>query len=87
MSKTDKLILKILSGNADNNFPIDELKRLLFILGFLERKGAGSHTLYKKEGLADLINIQNAKGGKAKPYQVRQIREIILKYKLIQDEI
>jgi len=87
MSKTDKLILKVLTGNADNNFPMDELKRLLFILGFLERKGAGSHTLYKKEGITDLINIQNSKGGKAKPYQVRQIREIILKHKLAQDEI
>ena len=87
MSKLDKLLLKILSGNADNNFPIEELKRLLFTLGFLERKGAGSHTLYKKEGLADLINIQHAKGGKAKPYQVKQIREIIIKHKLLRDEI
>lgn len=87
MSKLDKLILKILLGNSDNNFPIDELKKILFQLGFIERKGAGSHTLYKKDGIEELINIQNAKGGKAKPYQVKQIREIIIKYKLIQDEI
>lgn len=87
MSKLDKLILKLLSGNSDNNFPIDELKRLLWQLGFEERKGAGSHTLYKKDGIDILINIQTSKGGKAKPYQIKQIREVIIKYKLIKDEI
>lgn len=49
-------------------------------LGFSERV-RGSHHLFDKEGIAELINIQS-RGGQAKPYQVRQVRNIILKYKL-----
>lgn len=82
MSKIHKLLLKLLSGNADGNFSIEDLKAILFYVGFTERKGAGSHIIYKKEGLDTLINIQKVKGGQAKPYQVKQIRNIILKFKL-----
>ena len=32
-----------------------------------------------------LINIQPLKDGKAKPYQVKQVRNIILRYKLNKD--
>lgn len=83
MSKFEKLILKLLSGHSDNNFSIDELKVILVQLGFYERKGAGSHTLYKKDGIEELNNIQSVKGGQAKAYQVKQIRTIIIKYKLV----
>jgi hypothetical protein len=34
-----------------------------------------------KQGVTEIINIQSA-GSKAKPYQVKQIRSIFLKYKL-----
>jgi hypothetical protein len=39
-----------------------------------------------KEGIVEIINIQPTKGGKTKPYQVKQIRNLFLKYKLHQDE-
>jgi hypothetical protein len=55
-------------------------------LGFEERAGAGSHTLYKKHGLVEMINLQSTKDGKAKPDQVKQVREIILRYKLGRNE-
>lgn len=48
----------MLSGDADNSTPIEELKSLLLQLGFYERKGAGSPILYKKDGIEELINIQ-----------------------------
>jgi hypothetical protein len=51
MSKTDKLILKVLTGNADNNFPMDELKRLLFILGFLKERVQEAIPYTKKKEL------------------------------------
>jgi len=41
----------------------------------------GSHHIYYKEGIVEIINIQ-PKGNKAKDYQVKQVRNIILKYKL-----
>jgi len=49
-------------------------------LGFQERI-KGSHHIFWKEGVAEIINLQPA-GSKAKPYQVKQVRTIILKYKL-----
>jgi predicted RNA binding protein YcfA (HicA-like mRNA interferase family) len=58
------------------------LKTLIIQLGFKERGGAGSHTIYKKEDIPEIINIQTTKDGQAKPYQVKQIREIIIQYKL-----
>jgi len=45
----------------------------------------GSHRIFYKEGVEEIINIQ-PKGGKAKPYQVKQVRQIISKYKLIDNE-
>ncbi len=56
------------------------LRHLLEGLGFQERI-RGSHHIYTKDGLIEIINIQ-PKGSKAKPYQVKQIRNLILKYKL-----
>ncbi len=41
----------------------------------------GSHHIYSKNGVMEIINLQ-AKGSKAKPYQVKQVRNLILKYKL-----
>ncbi len=83
MSKFDKMVLKILSGKSDNNLSLKELKAFLIKLGFEEREAAGSHTIYKKKGIPDAINVQSDKSGNAKPYQVKQIRQIILKYKLV----
>ena len=37
--------------------------------------------MYSKAGVADLINLQRD-GANAKPYQVRQVRNVIVKYKL-----
>ena len=80
MSTFDKLLKKILSGTADKNLSIKYIKSLLKKLGFEEREGTGGHTIYKKPGIPEIINIQSTKDGKAKPYQVKQVRDIIIKY-------
>jgi hypothetical protein len=84
MGKFEKLQLKLLSGNSDNNFSFDDLKSVLFHFDFIERTTGGSHRIFYKDGVEEIINIQ-PKGSKAKPYQVKQVRQIILKYKLIDD--
>jgi len=84
MSKFEKLQLKLLSGNADNNFSFDDLRNILLHFDFIERNTGSSHKVFHKEGIEEIINIQ-PKGNKAKPYQVKQVRLIILKYKLISD--
>lgn len=81
MSKYEKLMLKILAGNSDNNFSFDELRMLLLSLGFVEKMTGGSHRIFHKKGIFEIINIQPI-GNKAKPYQIKQIRNLILKYKL-----
>lgn len=50
-------------------------------LGFAERI-KGDHFIYSRADVAEIINIQPATGGKAKPYQVKQIRGTITKYGL-----
>lgn len=80
MSKFDKLFLQIMSGTQDNNISFGDLQKALTLLGFMVRI-KGDHFIYSKEGIDEIINIQ-PNGNKAKPYQVKQVRNIILKYRL-----
>ena len=80
MTKFDKTLEKVLRGVSDTNIEFDDLRQLLDGLGFQERI-RGSHHIYTKDGVIEIINIQ-PKGSKAKPYQVKQVRTLILKYKL-----
>ncbi|MBE9141521.1 type II toxin-antitoxin system HicA family toxin [Nodosilinea sp. LEGE 07088] len=80
MTQQDKLLLKILRGTSDANIPFEPLCQLLKTLGFEERI-RGSHHIFSKDGIEEILNLQ-PKQGKAKAYQVKQVRTIILKYKL-----
>jgi predicted RNA binding protein YcfA (HicA-like mRNA interferase family) len=79
MSKFDKVIAKILKGFSDKNIDFADLSYLLSKLGFEERI-KGSHHIYTKEGVEEIINIQPTSENKAKPYQVKQIRDLIIQY-------
>ena len=76
----DKLLDRILHGTSDANVPFAELCRLLDRLGFRERI-RGSHHIFTKDGIEEILNLQSKKG-KSKPYQVKQVRHVILKYQL-----
>jgi predicted RNA binding protein YcfA (HicA-like mRNA interferase family) len=80
MSQRDKLLVKILLGTADANIPFEPLCQLLRTLGFDERI-RGSHHIFSQAGIEEILNLQ-PKQGKAKAYQVKQIRNVILKYQL-----
>lgn len=80
MSKFEKIIQKLLSGN-DQNFEFNDLCNLLETLGF-DNRIKGSHHIYFKKGITEIINLQ-PRNKKAKPYQVKQVREILIKYNLI----
>jgi len=80
MSENDRLLLRILRGTSDANIPFDGLCQLLRRLGFVERI-RGSHHIFTKEGVEEILNLQ-PKGRQAKPYQVKQVRRVILKYHL-----
>jgi len=80
MIKHEKLLIQILKGISDANIPFDRLCGLLKHLGFKE-KIKGSHHIFTKEDIEEILNLQ-PKGNKSKPYQVKQVRNVILKYKL-----
>ena len=80
MAKLEKIRDKILRGTSDANIDFEDLRQLLNSLEFYERI-RGSHHIYTKSGVIEIINLQ-PKGSKAKPYQVKQVRNLILKYKL-----
>jgi predicted RNA binding protein YcfA (HicA-like mRNA interferase family) len=83
MGKHDKLLLQILRGASDSNIAFDDLCSLLGHLGF-EQRTRGSHHAFRKSGVAELVNLQRD-GAKAKSYQVRQVRAVVLKYRLGDD--
>ena len=80
MGKRDKLLEKILSGMSDANIPFVGVSQLLHKLDFEERI-RGDHHIFTKGGVEEILNLQ-PKGAKAKPYQVKQVRNVIFKYKL-----
>ena len=82
MAKRQKLKEKLLSGQHDRNFGFEDLCTLVRQLGFTERKTGGSHRIFHREGVKEIINLQPSKDRKAKPYQVKQVREIVNGYHL-----
>jgi len=73
-------ILKWLENNP-KNVRFTELCRAAEAFGFQGRGGKGSHRIFVRDGIPEMLNFQNVKG-KAKPYQVRQLIKVIKKYNL-----
>ena len=78
MSKIDKLIKKLMLGKSDNNFDFDDLRKVIEHFGFEYRNKESSHYVYSRKDIYARLNIQRDKNSsQAKPYQVKQVREII----------
>jgi hypothetical protein len=77
----NSILNKILSGLSDKNIHFGDLRKNLISLGFTERIKS-SHHIFTKENVAEIINVQPLNDGKAKAYQVKQVRNILLKYGL-----
>jgi hypothetical protein len=73
-----KTLQQVLSGTSDASIRFDDLCQLLENVGFTKRT-KGSHN--RKAGVEERINLQRD-GNNAKPYQVKQVRAVMLKYKL-----
>ncbi len=80
MSKLEKLFEHILMRRSDSNVPFETLCFLLKRLGFDERI-KGDHHIFTKDGVDEILNLQ-PKDAKGKPYQVKQVRDVILKYNI-----
>ncbi|MBI5970974.1 MAG: type II toxin-antitoxin system HicA family toxin [Deltaproteobacteria bacterium] len=80
-----EIVDKVLSGVSDRNIRFEDLRTMLLRFGFEERV-KGSHHIFCKKEVIEIINIQPLGGGKAKAYQVKQVRNLLLRYKLHGEE-
>ena len=80
MGKHEKLYAHILMRRSDANVPFDGLCALLKRLGFDERI-RGDHHIFTMTGVEEIVNLQ-PKNGKGKTYQIKQVRDLFLRYKL-----
>lgn len=78
MGKLRKFYTRLMSGKADADISFTNLCLLLNKLEFSERI-RGDHYIFTKEGIVEIINLQ-PKGTLAKPYQVKQVRGLLIKY-------
>jgi hypothetical protein len=83
VSKSKKVLQKILSGAHDQGVRFADLCSLLLTLGFSERI-TGDHHIFVQTGVAEILNLQ-PKGSQAKAYQVKQVRGVITHYGLTLD--
>ncbi|MCD6122610.1 MAG: type II toxin-antitoxin system HicA family toxin [Spirochaetales bacterium] len=80
MGKTDKIFNKIVFGKSDNNISFVDLCSLLEKIEFKKRIKGDNYIFYHID-IAEILSLR-PKGTNAKAYQVKQVREVILKYKL-----
>lgn len=85
MDKHEKLFDHIVMRRSDAGVSFEALCTLLERLGF-EQRIRGDHHIFSKAGIRQIINIQ-PKRGEAKPYQIKQIRQMITQYKLRLEEM
>ncbi len=77
--KPRKLLQKALSSPANLRF--DEACTLARAFGFHLSRVSGSHHIFARQGVRELVNLQEV-GGKAKPYQVKQLLDLVERYNL-----
>ncbi len=77
--KPRKTLEQILSGTKNVRFA--DLVRLVEAFGFRLSRVQGSHHIFTRAGVPELVNLQDVHG-EAKPYQVRQFLSLVEKYNL-----
>jgi len=80
MGRFEKILTNILTGSSDANIRFEELCTVLERLGF-QKRIKGDHNIFTKDGVVEILNLQ-PKGNKAKAYQVKQVRIVIVRYRL-----
>ena len=82
--KRRKILQKILGGSKNIRFT--EMVILVESFGFKLNRTDGSHHIFSRPGIPELVNLQDVKG-QAKPYQIRQFLKLVEKHDLkLEDE-
>ena len=74
-----KLLRKALSSPANLRF--EEASALARSFGFHPLRVSGSHHIFAHEGVREFVNLRDV-GGRAKPYQVKQLLGLVERYNL-----
>lgn len=74
-----RLLQKIIASPGNVRF--GDMVRLIEAFGFRELRMSGSHHIFGRAGIHEQLNLQDV-GGKAKPYQIRQLLKIVERYNL-----
>jgi len=82
LGKHDKIKARVASGTANANLSFADICAMLPHEGFANKTIAGSHHVFTRPDVPDIINLQPGKDGKAKPYQVKQVAAILQAYPL-----
>ena len=75
-----KLLLRLSRGEIQN-VSFKDITNLVEGFGFALARSSGSHYIYSRPGIPEVINLQDVKG-QAKPYQIRQLLKLIERYNL-----
>lgn len=73
---------RILSAQHDKDIEFDDLCTFAQQVGFQRRTGGKHGAIFYKKEIPFILNLQPRKDGSSKPYQVKQVRDIVLFYKL-----
>ena len=79
----EPVLLRVLRGSSDANIRFTDLRTLLLRLCFQERIKGGHH-IFTREGVDEILNLQPRQSF-AKPYQVKQVRKILVQYRLVKE--
>lgn len=72
--------------NNQQNIRFTDMQSIVVSFGFTLDRINGSHHIYKRDSIPEMINLQNV-DGQAKPYQVRQFLKLIDAYDLKQEDV
>lgn len=78
----DSILTRVLRGSSNANIRFSDLRTLLLRLGFEERT-RGSHHIFTREEVAEILNLQ-PRDSMARTYQVKQVRKVLVQYKLVE---
>lgn len=78
-------LLRRLERGALTNVGFRDITGLVEAFGFRLRRVSGSHHIYARPGVPELVNLQEVKG-QAKPFQIRQFLRLVERYSLTMEE-
>jgi predicted RNA binding protein YcfA (HicA-like mRNA interferase family) len=80
VAQWEKTLRRVMGGQADTNVDFQDLCAMLPHVGYQAWRQHGSHHIFVHPDRPENINIQPGKSGKAKPYQVKQVRDVLRRY-------